>query len=205
MSVVRRRSAVALLTKSLVNMRAQLGDLQRHSATGKKSADYAGLGLERGLTVGLRAHLSAIGGYNDTITNVTCASSLRNRLGRIADIGREVKSVTSQTTRAGPRPCGAGASSLGELLGLLNTPVGDRYIFSGLATDTARGRVAAHILDGDGARAGFRQLVTERIQADLGAGGLGRLIFRLPTATSVRWPKSRRPPFGFKLAGSPRP
>ena len=31
-----------------------------------------------------------------------------------------------------------------------------------------------HIMDGDGARAGFKQIVSERKQADLGADGLGR-------------------------------
>ncbi len=49
-----------LLTKSLVDMRAQLGDLQRQMATGKRSDSYAGIGIDRGLTVGLRSHLSAL-------------------------------------------------------------------------------------------------------------------------------------------------
>src|SRR5688572_8153513 len=89
----------SLMVRSLVNMRAQLGDLQRQLATGKKSDDYAGLGLERGLSVGLRAHLANIGGYGDTITNVNVRLNLaQSSLSRIADIGREIKTVTNQMT-----------------------------------------------------------------------------------------------------------
>ena len=62
MSVVNVGTRSLLLTQSLVGMRTQLGDLQRQLATGKASDTYAGIGIERGLTVGLRAHLSAIDG-----------------------------------------------------------------------------------------------------------------------------------------------
>ena len=53
------RSAFAL--QSLADMRGQLDDLQRQLGTGQKSVTYAGIGLERGLAVGLRARLSALG------------------------------------------------------------------------------------------------------------------------------------------------
>ena len=42
----------ALIMKALVQMRAQFDDLQRQLATGHKSATYAGLGIDRGVTVG---------------------------------------------------------------------------------------------------------------------------------------------------------
>ena len=41
-------------------------------------------------------------------------------------------------------------------------------------------------MNGDGARAGLKQVIAERKQADLGASGLGRLAVSAPTATSVR-------------------
>jgi flagellar hook-associated protein 3 FlgL len=44
----------------LLSTRKQLDDLQRQLGTGKKSDTYAGLGLERGLAVGLRSRLSAL-------------------------------------------------------------------------------------------------------------------------------------------------
>src|SRR5262249_24269127 len=58
-----------------------------------------------------------------------------------------------------------------------------------------------HIMNGDGARAGFKQVVDERKQADVGGpGGLGRLLITAPTATSVQVAEDAVSPFGFKLA-----
>ena len=192
-----------LLTKSLVDMRSQLGDLQRQLATGKKSDDYAGIGIDRGLTVGLRSHLSAMKSYGDTITNVDVRLDLaQSTLSRIAEIGREIKAAAAPVTSArARRSCSSIAvSSLGEIFGLLNTQSGDRYMFSGLATDRRRSRRSTHILDGDGARAGLKQIVSERNQADLGASGLGRLVVSKPTLTSVQVAEDvAASPFGFKL------
>ena len=75
------------------------------------------------------------------------------------------------------------SSQLDEILGLLNTPAGDRYLFSGRAVDKPATETLDHILNGDGSRAGFKQVMAERLQADLGASGLGRLT--LPAITSA--------------------
>ena len=86
-----------LMVQSLVDMRTQLGDLQRQMATGKKSDTYAGIGLDRGLTVGLRSQLSAIGSYNDTIGNVGVRIDVaQSALTRIGELGREMKAVAGQ-------------------------------------------------------------------------------------------------------------
>ena len=57
----------SLVVQTLGDMRTQLGDLQRQLGTGKKSTTYAGLGIDRGLAVGLRGKLSAIASYADTV------------------------------------------------------------------------------------------------------------------------------------------
>jgi hypothetical protein len=81
-------SQTSLIVQSLVDMRAQLDDLQRQLGTGKKSDTYAGLGLERGMAVGLRARLSALGGYDEAITNVGVRINLaQSALGRLTDVG----------------------------------------------------------------------------------------------------------------------
>ncbi len=49
-----------LAIQQLTQMRTQFDDLQRQLSTGQKSATYAGLGLDRGITVSLNAQLSAI-------------------------------------------------------------------------------------------------------------------------------------------------
>jgi flagellin-like hook-associated protein FlgL len=193
-----------LLTQSLVGMRTQLADLQRQLATGKRADDYAGIGIERGLTVGLRSHLSAIDSYNDTITTVGVRLDLaQSVLGRISDIGREVKSVVNQTTSADGRYTAqvTANSSLGELLGLLNTKAGDRYLFSGLDADQPAVQSMQQILDGDAGRAGLKQIVSERLQADLGTSGLGRLNVTSPAPTQVGLAEENPPTvFGFKLS-----
>ena len=202
MSIVGVGTRSLLLTQSLVGMRTQLGDLQRQLATGKRADDYAGLGLERGLTVGLRSHLSAIGAYGDTITNVDVRLDLaQSALSRIGDIGRELKSVSNQMTSVENRATAqvAANSSLGEILGLLNTRAGDRYLFSGLASDQPAVQSLSQILDGDAGRAGLKQIVGERLQADLGASGLGRLVVSSPAPTAVAMTENAGV-FGFKLA-----
>jgi flagellar hook-associated protein 3 FlgL len=204
MSIVGVGTRSLLLTQSLVGMRAQLGDLQRQFATGKRSDDYAGIGIDRGLTVGLRSHLSAIAAYGDTITSVNVRLELaQTALTRVAAIGRETKAVAAEMTTVDGRATAqaSAVSSLGEMLGLLNTRAGDRYLFSGLASDKPAVDTLGHVLDGDGARAGFKQIVAERLQADLGANGLGRVAVSSPSATSVAI--SEEVPatvFGFKLS-----
>ena len=79
----------ALAVQSLVEMRRQLDDLQRQLGTGKKADTYAGIGLDRGLAVGLRNRVSALDGYDSTISNVDVRIDLaQNALGRLGDIGR---------------------------------------------------------------------------------------------------------------------
>ena len=86
----------SLVVQRLGDMRAQLGDLQLQLGTGKKSTTYAGLGINRGLAVGLRARLSALEGYGETVAHVGVRIDLASSaLGRISDLRRDVKGATS--------------------------------------------------------------------------------------------------------------
>ncbi len=199
----------SLLVQSLLGTRVQLDDLQRQLASGRKSNTYAGLGLNRGLTVGLRSQLAAIDSYNNTGLNVGVRLELaQSALGRIGQIGRDTKATLSQPNfqidSSGQTLVQKNAHiALAELLGLLNTRAGDRYIFSGAAVDQPAVETIDHILDGDGARAGLKQIIGERNQADLGASGLGRLAITAPTATSVSIAEDAvGSPFGFKLVSA---
>ncbi len=193
------------MVQSLVDMRSQLTDLQRQLGTGMKSDTYAGLGIDRGLTVGLRSHLAAISSFDDTINNVNVRLSLaQTSLSRISDIGRSVKgTIAASSTMSAQIAQQTARSSLGELLGLLNTQSGDRYIFSGMATDTPAVETVNNVIDGDGTRAGLTQVISERNQADLGSNGLGRLVLSSPTATSVSVAEDvAGSSFGLKLAAA---
>jgi len=199
----------SLVVQSLGDMRSQLADLQRQLGTGQKSTTYAGLGIDRGLVVGLNAKLSALNGYTDSITQVGVRIGVQQTaLSQIADLGNTVKSAavtqpfdldaTGQTATQR-----AASSQLDQILGLLNTPAGDRYLFSGRAGDKPATDTTDHILNGDGARAGLKQVITERNQADLGSNGLGRL--QIPPAAGSQVSISEETPptvFGMKLASA---
>ncbi|MDB5600994.1 MAG: hypothetical protein JWN71_3038 [Xanthobacteraceae bacterium] len=182
-------SKSALQVQSLVNMRRQLDDLQRQLGTGKKSDTYAGLGLERGLSVGLRSHLTSIDSYKDTMTMVGVRMDLAtSALTRISQVGRDIKSaiVNSPYSVDGDGktiPQKTALADLSEVIGLLNTRAGDRYVFSGLAGDTPAVETMDHIMYGDGAKAGLVQLMSERLQAD-GGDAMGRLVVA-PLASSA--------------------
>ncbi|MBI3705002.1 MAG: flagellar biosynthesis protein FlgL [Rhizobiales bacterium] len=176
MSVLSIGGQSTIAIQQLVNMRAQFDDLQRQLSTGQKSATYAGLGLDRGVTVSLNAQLTAIDGYNETINNVTNRISLMNvALTRMADIGSTVRSAIAQANTTNS---------------VLNASVAQQTAHSSLDD----------ILNGNGTQAGLKQLISERNQADLGANGLGRLTIAQPAATSVSLTEDAAPPFGLKLA-----
>lgn len=202
LSPISAQSSLAI--QQLVNMRTQFDDLQRQLSTGQKSSNYAGLGLNSGVTVSLNSQLSAISGYSDTITNVGNRINLMNTaLSSMNDLETQVKSALAQAPLGanGSGPAMAqqtGQNSLDQLLGMLNTQAGGRYLFSGRATDQPAVETLDHILNGDGARAGLKQLISERTQADVGASGLGRLT--IGSAGNIATVSADTSPFGFKLA-----
>jgi flagellar hook-associated protein 3 FlgL len=197
-------STTNAMVQSLMDMRAQFNDLSQQLSTGQKSQTYAGLGAGSGLSVGLNAQLAAITGYDNTIDMATTRINLaQNVLGEMSTLGSSTQSMLTDGSASGGNTGTAqltAQSSLQQLLGLLNTQAGGRYLFSGLATDQPSVASYDAILNGDGARAGLTQVISERSQADLGADGLGRLVISQPTSTSVSVAEDAVSPFGFKLA-----
>ena len=181
----------AFTIQALANMRSQLDELQRQMGTGKKSTTYAGLGLQRGLTVGLRTQLSTIGSFDDSISQIGVRlSTLQTSLTQIDKSIHAVK--TSATTSAFDLDASGqtldqrlASGQLEQMFGVLNSRLGDRYIFSGASPDQPSVAATDAILNGQGTRAGFKQIMAERNQADLGANGLGRLVIPAPTATAA--------------------
>src|SRR5215475_1209958 len=202
-------SASSLMVQAVVDMRARLADLQRQLGTGKKSETYAGVGLDRGLAVGLRTKLSAVDSYTDTIKMLNMRIDLaQTALTRVDDLSKTVRSAarltgyelddTGQTTAQKNARL-----QLDEVLGLLNTQAGDRYLFSGRAGDRPAVDTVNNILDGDGVRAGFKQVVAERNLADLGGvGGLGRVVPAVAGSVFTLSEDVAGSPFGFKLGAA---
>ena len=84
---------------------------------------------------------------------------------------------------------------------MLNTSADGRYLFSGRTVDQMPVETTDHILNGDGLKAGLKQVIDERRQADLGTSGLGRLTVGAERHVGVA-DRGCRSPFGFKLVGA---
>ena len=129
--------ASALTLQNIGDMRSQLDDLQRQLGSGMKSTSYAGLGIDRGLTVGLRSQLSSIGGYQQSITQVGVRLDLmQTALTQFSQITQSTKStiVQSQFALNGKSQTQDQLNSkavLDQMIGLLNTGADGRYLFSG--------------------------------------------------------------------------
>src|SRR5262249_55576888 len=175
-------SNITPVIQSVLDMRRRLDDLQRQLGTGQKADIFAGLGSQSALATGLSAQIEAISSFNDTMTVVgTHIAIAQTALGQISDVGSSVQSATllpvfnidatGQTTDQKTAPDQPAA-----IAGVLNSQVGDRYMFPGPAVNQRAVETTAHILNANGAQAGLRQLIDERNLADTGGpGGLGRL------------------------------
>ena len=197
----------AITLQTIADMRAQLDDLQRQLGSGKKSTSYAGLGLDRGLTIGLRSQLSAISGYQQSISQVGVRLELmQTQLGQFDKVTQSSKSsiMLSQFALNGTPQTQDQRNikgTLDQLLGMLNTGADGRYLFSGRSVTQVPVDTTDHILNGDGLKAGLKQLISERRQADLGANGLGRVTVASsgPASTLITEDAGI---YGLKLVGA---
>jgi flagellar hook-associated protein 3 FlgL len=173
-----------------------------------KSTNYAGMGTDEGFAIAARAQLSNISAYTDTMTNVTTIinaanAALQSLSSTVSEVQNEASASPQNLTSTG-QTIGQqnAASQLSSMVGMLNTQVGDRYIFSGTAISTPAVAPADDILNGSGNLAGLKQVIAERLQADLGSASpsTGRLVLTQPTATSVQVAEDvAGSPFGLKL------
>jgi flagellin-like hook-associated protein FlgL len=202
-------SNIAASALAQQNMQNQLDVLSRQLGTGQKAAVYSELGSQAGLTVGLDSQLSAITGYDNTNSTITTTLGIAEAaLSQIGNVASAVQGAAMQPAgftlgSNGQTALQANAASqLDQILGLLNTRVGDDYLFSGSAPNQNSVDTTDHILNGNGAAAGLKQVISERSQADVGATGLGRLVIPAIVGSTVSINEDvPGSPFGFKLAG----
>jgi flagellar hook-associated protein 3 FlgL len=183
----------SILGQSVQNINQQLTDLSTELSTGVKSTNYAGMGIDEGFAVAARAQLANISAYGDTMTNVTtiidagnaALQSLSSTVSEVqGDASASPQNLTSTGQTIGQQTA---ASQLSSMIGMLNTQVGDRYIFSGTAISTPAVTSADDILNGSGTQAGLKQVIAERLQADLGSGSpsTGRLVLSAPATVPI--------------------
>jgi hypothetical protein len=199
----------SVLGQSVRNIQNQLSDLSTELSTGVKSTNYAGMGSNEGFAIAARTQLANLSAFSTTMTNVnTIIGGVNTALQSLSTIAGQVQNnaaSTSQNITASGQTIGQqnAESELSAIAGILNTQVGDRYIFSGTAINTPAVASADDILNGSGTKAGLKQVISERQQADLGTNGMGRLVVTGPTVaapTQVQVAEDvAGSPFGLKL------
>lgn len=196
----------SLLGQSVQNINTQLTNLSTELSSGVKSTNYAGMGVDEGFAIAARAQLANITAFGDTMTNVnTVIDAANTALQSLSSTANQIQSAAAAT----PQDLTSSGQSIGQqdalsqlssIVGILNTQVGSRYIFSGSAINTPAVASADDILNGTGTKAGLKQVIAERQQADLGTSGLGRLVITQPSGTSVQVAEDvAGSPFGLKL------
>ena len=141
MTITNVGSRSALNIQSIVDMSTKLSDLQRQLGTGNKADTYSGLGLDRGLTVGLRSQLAATSGYSESMTMIgtrlgiaqTTLTQLDNSVHTIKTSALASAFVINQNGQTTDQF--TANNQLDQMLSLLNTRVGDQYIYSGKSPD----------------------------------------------------------------------
>ncbi len=206
MSITGPGSITAANIQAVNNMNKQLDTLTAELGSGQAAQTYSGLGSQAGLALSLNQQLAAITAYSNTATTagttLTVAQSVLSQLDgsrtsviqAVGQQGTFALNGNGQTTTQA-----AAASQLGEILSLLNTQVGNNYIFSGSATTTPSVASSDTVLNGNGAQAGLIQVINERQQADLGTGS-GRLVVGGSGSSVSLADDSATSPFGFKVA-----
>lgn len=206
----------------LANMRKMLEDIQQQMATGQRASTYGELGSGRSQSIDLRSKIAEIDGYLSTTTLLKMRMSLLDKnMSRLEEISSKtaaaidpnVYNVDSNGSTSGQK---AAKIALSEVIGLLNGEADGRYLMSGKTVDQKPVVSMNDMLYGTGTKYGLKQVVAERLTADLGTGKLGRLNLgtaatggTTDTVTLTR--QGYAPPpatsnisgeFGYKIAGA---
>lgn len=194
------------LRQSINEMRAQFDDLQRQLATGLKTDSYAKLGTDRNTVLSLSHQLSQLSAYTNTISKTGMRIEvMADALTRVNSIASETKTTLASSgfELVNGKQTGAqvqAAMQLDEMVNLMNLQVEDRYLFGGVDTQTRPVALPTEILNGTNGKAGLKQFIDERAQADLGADGRGRLTLGTVGATVSLGEDADPSVFGFKLS-----
>ena len=206
-----RRQLLRCRCRRLIDMRNQLDDLQRQLGTGKKSDSYAGLGLDRGLTVGpalasLRdLRLSAAPSPRSACGSISMQTALTQFDSVVAADQDHDPAIAVRAARRQPDPGSEQRSKPRSISCCRHAQHRGRRPLSVLRPRRRSGRRSRPPITSSTAtalKAGLKQIIDERRQADLGASGLGRLVGR--SADRDRGRRSTEDavsPFGFKLVG----
>lgn len=189
-------------------MQSSFATLQMQLGTGLKSQTLADFGRDLPVSLSVRSRLSTISGYNTNIEQVSLRLSFYdNALSRMDALEGEARNAAVQGQYGTHNTNMATISTqskarLDEMVTMLNSDVAGRYLFGGNVTDKAPVADTNVLLNGEGGRAGYQTVVTERKAADAGVSGRGRLeaVIDPMTPNVVTVSEDGVHPFGFKLS-----
>jgi hypothetical protein len=185
--------------------RALLADLTTQETTGLKSTTYQGID-NRTLTLSFQQKIAQNESFQSTIDSIdTRLAVIGNAIDSMNDLSSSVSSEIGtngyQLTSSGQTAEQIAArNALEAYVSTLNTDVDGTYVFAGKASDVTPVVDVDTLLNGDGVRAGYTQVAAQRLQADLGSDGLGRLDLSASGST-VTLAEDGSHPFGLKLSG----
>jgi flagellin-like hook-associated protein FlgL len=191
-----------------VSTRAQFDDLQRQLSTKERATSYGDLGIDRRVSLDLNGKIAQIDSWLSGIAladvNLKLAAQGVETFSKLVGEtrGNTLASNGYQESASGRSPSQLLAEeSFRRTLDVLNTSVNGRYLFSGRTPDVKPVASFDEIMNGDGAgKAGLKDLIKERKEADLGATGLGRLTTDVTGSTVSVVDQAHD--YGFKLAGA---
>lgn len=166
---------------TISNMHQTMENLQVQLSTGKRANSLSELGSERVYDLSIRSRQSQLSSYQSAIQTVDLRlQAMDNVVTRLDEIEGNARSSSAAGSSGGDETGIATAQSLAkarldEVLTILGSEVNGRHLFGGNVTDESPVATMSRILDGGDGRDGFRTVVSERKQADLGPDGLGRL------------------------------
>ncbi|MCU4180627.1 hypothetical protein [Bosea sp. BH3] len=193
---------------NFVSSRAELDDLQRQLDTQQRATSYGDLGIDRRVSLDVNGKLSSINSWLDGIGLADV--SLKLLTSSVENFAKLTNGTRADASADGYMETSTGQSppqilaqeKLKQTLDLLDSSVNGRYLFSGKTSDKQPTATFNEIMDGDGAgKAGVKQLIDERQQADLGSG-LGRLSATVAAATVTVAEEAVAHPYGFKISGA---
>jgi flagellar hook-associated protein 3 FlgL len=188
-------------------MQDRFSDLQMQLGTGMKASTLADMGRDLPMSLSVRSRLSKIEGFSANIDTVNLRLSFLDKtMSRFDQIEGEARNSAVQGQYGTNNINMATLPSLSkarldELVTLLNSDVAGRYLFGGSNTDSPPLPDTDVLLNGQGGKAGFQAVVSERKTADAGADGRGRLASsHVALSTTVTLSEDGVHPFGMKVS-----
>lgn len=189
------------------SLKGNLADLQAQLTTGRKAETHAALGPDAGASLDARARLASLEGYTANIVDAQLRVTLMSQgLSELESLARGLRTglpgALNRTPVGQTNAQVSAEDGLRRAIDVLNTDAAGRFLFAGRASDTSPVAPYGVIMEGGAGRAGLKQIVAERKEADRGPDGMGRLALASAGPNVTLSEEAAGLPFGFKLVGA---